>query len=178
MKKIWKTISLATVSTLVSFLVSAPAEAKPQLTGMTDAQRTTLKSLGMKIIVPGYVPKGFQVVGITARPCAPSGCGRGKPEYSITYLSPRKACFEIEGTSGGLGGPALERAVPVTSKVFGATEVGFYPGNSLSSDWLSLSPSSGPYYRLSSRKGSPSGCATRITSEEAVQIVKSLEWLP
>jgi hypothetical protein len=152
------------------------SKAKSQLTGMTDAQHKTLKSLSMRIVVPGYVPQGFQVVGITAKPCSPSGCRRGTPEYSITYLSPRKACFEIEGTSGGVGGPDLEDVVPVTSKLFGSTKVGFYPDNHLSSDWLSLSPSSGPYYRLYSREGR--GCATTITPDEAVQIVKSLKWLP
>lgn len=89
--------------TLVPFLGSLPSEAKPQLTGMTDAQQTTLESLSMKIVVPGYLPPGFQVAGIITRPCSPSGCRRGTPEYSITYLSPRKACFEIEGTSGGTG---------------------------------------------------------------------------
>jgi hypothetical protein len=157
---------------------ASPSEAKPQLTRMTDAQHTTLKSLSMRIVVPGYIPQGFQVVGITTEPCAPSGCRVGRPSYSIIYRSPRKACFEIEGTSGGVGGPALEHVVPVTSKLFGSTEVGFYPNNHLSSDWLSLSPSSGPFYRLYSREGYPRGCATRITPKEAVQIVKSLKWLP
>jgi hypothetical protein len=178
MKKGWKTILFATATTLFSFLGAVPSGAKPQLTGMTDVQRTTLKSLGMRIIVPGYVPQGFQVIGITTEPCSPSGCRVGRPNYSIIYRSPRKACFEIEGTSGGLGGPGLERVVPVRSKLFGSTEVGFYRNNHLSSDWVSLSPSSGPYYRLYSRGESPRGCATRITPDEAVQIVKSLEWLP
>jgi hypothetical protein len=157
---------------------ASPSEVKSQLAGMTTAQYTTLKDLGMKVVVPGSVPQGFQVVRITTEPCAPSGCGRGKPGYTITYRSPSKVCFEIEGTSGGVGGPSLERAVPVTSKLFGATEVGFYRNNHLSSDWLTLSPSSGPYYRLYSRGSNPSGCTTRITPKQAVQIVKSLKWLP
>jgi len=179
MKKTWKTILFATVSTLVHFLGSVPSEAKPQLNGMTDAQYATLKSLGMRIVIPSYVPQGFQVVGITTKPCSPGGCQRETPSYSITYRSPRKACFEIEGISRGMfGGPALERVVPATNKLFGSTEVGFYPNNHLSSDWMSLSPSSGPHYRLYSRGETPRGCETRITPEEAVQIVESLEWLP
>jgi hypothetical protein len=38
---------------------SAPATTIPQLPGMTKAQHAALNSLGTKVAVPGYIPKGF-----------------------------------------------------------------------------------------------------------------------
>jgi hypothetical protein len=150
------------------------AQSQSPLTGATDAQREKLDTLDMGIIVPSYMPEGFKVVGVTTRPCAPSGCGRGLPEYSIVYRSPSKACFSIEGTSGGLGGPSLDRALPVNNELLGATEVGFYRNNDLASDWQSMNAESGPYYRLSSRPDSTYGCTTKITQKEAIKVVRSL----
>ncbi|MGI0494240.1 hypothetical protein ACN4EG_20840 [Alkalinema pantanalense CENA528] len=154
------------------------SRAKSQPTGMTDTQYKALKSLNMKIVIPADVPKGFRVVGVTTEACGPNGCRVGRPNYSILYRDPSKACFTIEGTSGGVGGPALEPEISVTSKLFGSTAVGSYSeSRHVSSEWLSLSPSSGPFYRVYSG-GITRGCATIITTEEASQIVQSLKWMP
>ncbi|MFM2429711.1 MAG: hypothetical protein RLZZ511_924 [Cyanobacteriota bacterium] len=154
---------------------SDPISSAPSpLTGATAKQREMLETLDMGIIVPGDLPKGFKVVGVTTKPCAPSGCGRGTPEYAIVYRSPSKACFAIEGTSGGVGGPSLDRAVPASNDLLGATEVGFYRNNDLASDWKSMDAESGPYYRLYSSANQNYGCTSQITQKEAVKIVESL----
>lgn len=92
--------------------------------------------------------------------------------------SPHSPCFDVEGTSGRIGGPDLENAISVKSKLFGSTQVGFFRSTNLSSDWLTLSPSSGPFYRLYSRAWKPDGCTSKITPQEAVKIIESLGWLP
>jgi hypothetical protein len=174
-----KVIEFAAAITLVATSVAVPTVAKSQTAGLTSTQQANLKSLGIKIVVPRYIPQGFQVTKISTEPCRSAGvCRVGQPSYKITYRSPKKACFDVEGTGGGIGGPDLENAIPAKSKLFGSTQVGFFRNTHLSSDWLTLSPDSGPFYRLYSRAWKPDGCASKITSQEAVKIVESLGWLP
>jgi hypothetical protein len=187
-KKSRKVIEFAAAITLVTTAVAVPTVAKSQVAGLTGTQQENLKSLGIKVVVPRYIPSGFRVVKVKTEPCRSGACRAGQPGYTITYQSSKKACFDVEGTSGGLGGPGLEDAISVKSKLFGSTQVGFFrvPGSSergmaesthLSSDWLTLSPASGPFYRLYSRAWKPAGCTSRITPQEAVKIVEFLGWL-
>jgi hypothetical protein len=161
--------------------LAMPTVAKPQMAGLTDTQQATLKSLGIKVVIPRYIPQGFQVAKIKTEPCrSKDACRVGQPSYTITYRSPQKVCFDIEGTSGGLGGPELEDAIPVKSKLFGSTQVGSFnmrEGSHLSSDWLTVSSPSGSSYRLYSRESKPNGCTSKIMPQEAVKVVQSLEWL-
>jgi hypothetical protein len=211
-RKFWKIIIITATSALIPIFVTVPTVAKPQLNGMTNAQQETLKSLGIKVVVPSYAP-GFQVAKVMAQcPLKRSRTGdcHFGPRYGIIYHSPKNACFAIEGASGGRGDVDGEYKVPVTSKLFGATMLWFsttFPPNGSSPDyrtpslaqlqtlqfylitsWMSASPSSGPTYLL--RSGAKvfsnsrdsdsytSGCKIGITPQEAVQIIKSLEWLP
>ena len=203
MKNSWKIISSIISSAFITISAILPAEARPQLTGMTNAQRTSLKSLGMKIVVPGYVPEGFRVIGITTDPLREGRSKIGRPAYSIIYRSPSNSCFQISGTSGGVGGPGGEYQVPVTSQLLGTESLYFNtrpgtpsgnltpspallkaPQSYLRTDWFKHSSPVETFYSLNSPLtlrptiGTPSCKASSITPQEAIKIVDALEWLP
>lgn len=186
-RKPWESLIFAS-SILALLCVAVPAVAKPQLPGMTNAQQSDLKSLGIQVAVPGYIPRSFQVAKVTIQcPAKVKENCRPGPSYAIIFRSPSGTCFAIEAVAGGIGDVNLEQTVPVTSKLFGPTEIGFlnsrWPERSdpnldpLFSDWLARSPRSGPVYRLYSSKGEPAYCTSRISLDEGVKIVTSLKWL-
>lgn len=188
---------------IIAVPVILPAEAKPELTGMKNAQYAALKSLGMKMIAPGLVPEGFQVIGVTIEPLRKDRSAIGRPAYSIIYRSPSNVCFQISGKSGGVGDTWGEYKVPVTSKLLGPTELFFNsrpenrtgdltpspallkkPQSFLKTAWFPYSPSSKAVYSLTSPLSGQSmldrpGCAaSSITPQEAMKTVNALEWLP
>ena len=175
-------------SIIVPLCATAPAVAEPQLPGMTNAQHSDLKALGIKVAVPGYIPRGFRVAKVTTQcPAIVKGNCRPGPSYAIIFRSPAGTCFVIEGAAGGIGDVNLEQTVPVTSKLFGPTKIGLlnsrWPERSdpktdgLFTDWLARSAHSAPVYRLYSSKGEPAFCTSRIPLNEGVKIVESLKWL-
>jgi len=176
-------------SITASLCATAPAVAEPQLPGTTNAQHSDLKALGIKVAVPGYIPRGFHVAKVTTQcPARVKGNCRPGPSYAIIFGSPAGTCFAIEGVAGGIGDVNLEQTVPVTSKLFVPTKkVGLlnsrWPERSdpkidgLFTDWLALSAHSAPVYRFYSSKGEPAFCTSRIPLDEEVKIVESLKWL-
>ena len=70
----------------------------PQLGGLTAAQTAELAALGAPVLVPRRVD-GFVVDGFQASR-GPYGIG-----YSVAYRRPDGACFEVNGTTEGVGGP-------------------------------------------------------------------------
>ena len=166
----------------------APATTIPQLPGMTKAQHAALNSLGTKVAVPGYIPKGFQVVNVTTQcPGKTIDHCRPGPSYDIVFRSPAGTCFVVGGVSGGIGDGNLEQSVTVKSKLFGPIKIGLnnsrYPKRSdanidpISTEWLTQSIRSGPFYQFYSGKPDPSGCTGKVPFNEAVKIVESLKWL-
>jgi hypothetical protein len=173
---------------------------------MTNTQLAALRASKMAVVLPGYVPSGFQVASVVVQPCRREDCrGLGEPGYLVVYRSPYKSCFAIRGTSGGIGDIDYEYEVPVETKLFGKTRLSFgsninlprkaptsvqlqAPHAILLTDWFPL-PGRGPFYSLISGNGytyddsgnppfKPTpGCVTSITPQEAIQIVQSLEWL-
>jgi hypothetical protein len=72
--------------------------------GLTSQQRALIDSTGIKIVVPDYIPRGFQVYDVRVK--CPECRGRNSPRgpgYSIIYRNNRDTCFAIEGFMGGIG---------------------------------------------------------------------------
>jgi hypothetical protein len=166
----------------------APATTIPQLPGMTKAQHAALNSLGTKVAVPGYIPKGFQVVNVTTQcPGKTIDHCRPGPSYDIVFRSQAGTCFVMGGVAGGIGDVNLEQSVTVKSKLFGPIKIGLnnsrYPKRSdanidpIFTEWLTQSIRSGPFYQFYSGKPDPSGCTGKVPFNEAVKIVESLKWL-
>jgi len=167
---------------------SVPATTISQLPGMTKPQLAALNALGVKVAVPGYIPKGFRVVNVTTQcPGETLKTCRPGPSYDIVFRSPAGTCFVIEGTSGGIGDGNLEQTVTVKSKLFGPIKIGLnnsrYPKRSdakidpIFTEWLTQSPRSGPFYHFYSGEPYPAGCTSKVPFNEAVKIVESLKWL-
>jgi hypothetical protein len=166
---------------------SAPATIIPQLPGMTKAQHAALNALGIKVAVPGYIPKGFRVVDVTTCPSKTTNDCRSGPTYDIVFRSPAGTCFVVGGVSGGIGDINLEQTVTVKSKLFGPIKMGLnnsrYPKRSdanidpIFTEWLTQSLRSGPSYKFYSDKEEPAGCNGKVPFNEAVKIVESLKWL-
>lgn len=67
------------------FLMAAPAQALEP--GLSDRHRHMLKALGLPVVVPKYIPSGYQVERVEVRWVAGQGPGDG-PEYAIGTVSP------------------------------------------------------------------------------------------
>lgn len=90
---------------------------------MTQDQ-TALKALGIAIAVPTDVLTGYTVSQVKLEPCpadsprSPKGTCRFGPGYGIVYRNAEKdSCFAIEAVGGGLGGPASEYSLPVSTSL-------------------------------------------------------------
>lgn len=71
------------------------------------SQQESLKSLGIQIALPKYVPAGFQTAEIVTKPCTASDkkfC-RSDPQYEVKYRNGENHCFAVSAVSGGVGGP-------------------------------------------------------------------------
>jgi hypothetical protein len=166
---------------------SAPTTTISQLPGVIMSQLAALNALGIKVAVPGYIPKGFRVVDVTTCPSQRTNNCRSGPTYDIVFRSPAGTCFVIEGVSGGIGDGNLEKTVTVKSKLFGPIKIGLnnsrYPKRSdanidpIFTEWLTQSLRSGPFYKFYSDKEEPAGCTGKVPFKEAVMIVESLKWL-
>jgi len=166
---------------------SASATTISQLPGMTKAQYAALNSSGIKVAVPGYIPKGFRIVDVTLCPSKRTNDCRPGPTFDIVFRSPAGTCFVVGGVSGGIGDGNLEQTVTVYSKLFGPVKMGLnnsrYPKRSdanidpIFTEWLTQSLRSGPFYHFYSGEPYPAGCTTKVPLNEAVKIVESLKWL-
>ena len=159
-------------------------------TRLSDRQTNQLKSLGVKVAIPSYVPAGFKVASVQVKPC-PSGVRRFCPNYAIIYRNPNNSCFAIESTGGGIGdmpSTGLEQDYPVNNSILGKGAVLKYrkndqlSGPTLIGTWMGK----GPFYRFTGA-GSPlflntappelSNCSD-IRGQEAVRVSESLRYLP
>lgn len=176
-------ISIATLAGLTSLIINAaihpsvlaaPAEAK-----LTPAQIQQLRSLGIEIAVPTYIPNRFRVDKVKVQPCPP-GSRRFCPQYTITYRGPNNTCFAIESTGGGIGGvPEGDRTFAINSPLFGdgLLELGKY-GQSKTPTLLAQWLGNGPFYRFTGAGVIPelSRC-NNISPQEAVRVTESLQYL-
>lgn len=187
MKLFKYTVNLAYSCALICIIASPiaviaqPKASQPNLgIQLTPTQLKVLRSLGLKVALPTYVPANFRADEVLV------SAGRENVQslrYLIVYqnLSADK-CFAIESVSGGIGDlPSGSRSYPINSPIFGKTvlEQGLY-GNAKQSTLLSqwLGEQNGPFYRFVGTGVVPelSNCSN-ITPQEAVKVSQSIRYL-
>ncbi|MFM7886492.1 MAG: hypothetical protein ACKPCM_07350, partial [Pseudanabaena sp.] len=113
-------------------LVAPFASANPNqsnASGLNNQQKLLLKSLGIAIALPSYVPKGFRVADVQVTPCpanAPQnakGVCRSGPSYTIVYHNWQNNCFEVNAIGGGIGGPDGKYSRKVNSAILGEVDL-------------------------------------------------------
>jgi hypothetical protein len=119
---------------------------------LNETQQRDRRSLGMPVLLPTYLPPGFQLAEVKI-------LQEGMKGYTILFESANNGCFLVEATNGGIGGGIeLESTLPITAKFFGegyALNYGLpkdpelrqqFPEADLYSDWMKLDRY---FYRLS-----------------------------
>jgi len=169
---------------------SVVAQQTTRTAQLSSSQRARLKSLGVKIPVPRYVPAGFSIDSVRTER---RGSGGSKSlEYAILYRlsKPQPLCFTIEATNAGIGDPPeLASKLPMNSRIFGngySLNYGKYtdpdlrkqfPEPDLYTDWLE---GNGMFYRLIGAAQTRETYKTRdckdISPREAVRIAESLQY--
>lgn len=130
----------------VLLLLCHPSLAQDEpLHGLSKDQVKLLKSLGVSVAVPEYLPEGFSVHKVIAT-IARRGVGGG-PGYRIIYSTRTRKGFVVESVSGGIGSPEADQVIPVVNPVYGETFVGVYKFDgqkSIAGDWIG----DGPFFRV------------------------------
>jgi hypothetical protein len=124
------------LTTTAGVCLSAPVTLATPSNSLTPAQVKTLKAVGVKIALPNYVPKDFQVAQVTTIPCKTKrdaqGVCQGKAGYTVLYRNASKTCFTVYGEyTRGIGGGAGQFAFPVVVPLLGETVIGFGNGRSI-----------------------------------------------
>ena len=172
--------------------------------GLPPKQKEALRSLGIKIAVPSYIPNGFRVSDVQITPCPAnakknaSGVCRFGPSYTIIYRNPDNNCFEVNAIGGGIGGPDGKYSRKVNSKILGEVDLNISIANGFSSQPISeamgklpqanmwtFPAGSSPFYQVATiegkavRKGKSTFCSdtAHMTPNELTKIVQSLDWL-
>ncbi|MBW4426296.1 MAG: hypothetical protein KME50_18055 [Nostoc desertorum CM1-VF14] len=187
MKSFKYSVNIASSCVLACIIASTAAViAQPKVSQtnlgikLTPTQLKVLRSLGLKVALPSYIPANFRADTVLV------SAGRENVDslrYLVVYqnLSADK-CFAIESTSGGIGDlPSGSRSYPINSPIFGKSflELGLY-GNAkrptLLSQWWG--EQNGPFYRFVGTGVVPelSNC-TNITPQEAVKVSQSIQYL-
>lgn len=155
---------------------------------LSDTQRTTLEGLDIPVVLPSYVPEGFEVDAVRTA-IRPTGA-----QYDILYTNAQNQCFAIEATSDRVEDAAdSQYRIPVQPKTIGTNkEYGLnfgkvrntdstknLPASALYTDWIG---NGSPYYRLvgaglvNQTYAGKSNCQD-IATEEAVRVAESLTYL-
>jgi hypothetical protein len=178
-------------------------EPKPSATAnghslLSASDQETLKSLGIKIAIPQYVPQGFRVETIVAKPCtkADKKFCRGEPSYTVVYGNAQNHCFAVDAISGGVGGPGSGRYNrAVDTKLLGKVDVAVDLGsrdpiqgpiteeiaNIPQKNIQTLAGSEPPFYGVTTMiDNRVKSCATEafMTPNEFIKVVQSLGFLP
>jgi hypothetical protein len=165
-----------------------PPPAGSFLAQLTPEVTAELEALNIPVAIPTYLPEGFALVDHETGKSSPDP--DGGPDYWLVYRDVQNHCFAIEYASGGIGGPGLEKQLPINSPLFGSgyqLHYGSYddpelrqqfPEPDLFSDWLKGDQG---FYRLAGAQLTmqtydQAGCIN-LPPEEAVKIVESLTYL-
>lgn len=120
----------------------------PAQAGFTPEQTAQLQALGIKIIVPGYIPPGFRVYSVwTQKSNRETDAG---PQYKIAYTARDSGeMFAVVGVSKGVRTSPAGQVETVRNLEFGPLKVfSQQPGSGpyLLSQWLGQ----GPFYQVES----------------------------
>jgi hypothetical protein len=158
---------------------------------LTSEEMNILRQADVPIAIPTVIPPGFQLDYVESS--ASSGGPGSSRGYLMTYRQPQlsgtgTACFEIEASTGGFGGPVPEQQVTIDPPPIAQSEATSYhifwtdtgalgspfPEPVLFSDWIE--GHEGVFYRLSSRLHMPRYCDL-LSPEVAHQVLDSLRYV-
>lgn len=89
--------SMAAGLALATALATLPEQAQAAAAhGLSAAQISKIRSLGLKVVVPGYLPAGFKFSKFDSG-MDEMGNGQKSPYYHIAYIGPKKQSFYICG---------------------------------------------------------------------------------
>lgn len=114
--------------------------------GLSAAQIQKLRTSGIDLVVPAYVPAGYVLKDIRIY----QECPKSK-SYSILYLSPKNEYFRIDGNACGLGGPKPDMFMEIANTSFGPIGLErFGPNDQRHSNYVATFKYSGNVYYIAS----------------------------
>ncbi|HEY9842025.1 MAG: hypothetical protein ACAI44_01270 [Candidatus Sericytochromatia bacterium] len=115
--------------------------------GLSPEQTRQLKALGIKIMLPAYIPKGYKVYSVSAETVPGKSPGSG-PRYTVNYTGPNAEMFALEATSSGVGDPPADKWVTLQHPQLGKMTVVTIQRDAgktfFVTDWIGK----GPFYHL------------------------------
>ncbi|HEY9692765.1 MAG TPA: hypothetical protein V6D15_11195 [Oculatellaceae cyanobacterium] len=171
--------------------VNTPSDSRNKIQQSTarfsPKQIQILKSVGMKIAVPTYIPSGFKIERLS------NNSDQYYKGYTVTYRRKDNSCFSIEAITGGIGDePDLQHTLPYNSPLFGKGRLNYgkysdidlrkqSPLSEMTTGWMEPKNFQA-FYRFnganwySSDKAKPK-CNKDISPTEAVKVINSLQYL-
>ncbi|HEY9813974.1 MAG TPA: hypothetical protein V6D31_10650 [Candidatus Sericytochromatia bacterium] len=184
-------MAIATAQVKDSYPVNTASNSRNKIQQSTarfsPKQIQILKSVGMKIAVPTYIPLGFKIESLS------NNSDKYYKGYTVIYKRNDNSCFSIEAITGGIGGePDLEHTLPYNSPLFGKGTLNYgkytdiylrkqFPLSQMTTGWMEPKNFQA-FYRFnganwySSDKAKPK-CNKDIPPTEAVKIINSLQYL-
>jgi hypothetical protein len=106
---------------------SSPASASPGM--LNQSQQDKLKQLGVPVVIPTYLPKGFQIADLIANLCTAEmpqtvECREGS-SYSVIYRNANNTCLTVNAIGGGVGGGADEFQYETKTDLLGTVTIAF-----------------------------------------------------
>ena len=97
--------------------------------GLSETQKTSLSELGIPVVIPTYMPAGFQLSEVIANSCKAgsprtSFCREG-PHYTLVYRNDQKTCLLMKAVGGGVGGGASEFEFQTRTTLLGDVSILF-----------------------------------------------------
>jgi hypothetical protein len=146
-----------------------------QVEALLEVDKNNPKSFEFKIVVPTYIPDGFQLVSLDLD----NARGIGDPSYELLYEHRDGRCFSLRATSGGLGaGVADGEIIQADSLILGQVNIILLKPDRIPGDSIMMWPTpskilGAQYYQFTSGRG----CKQVISLAESKKIVESLRYL-
>ncbi|WP_017721568.1 hypothetical protein [Kamptonema formosum] len=151
-----------------------------QVEQLIALDKNNAQGIDVKIIVPTYIPAGFQAYRVEAED------GHFGPNYSVTYRNySNNTCFTMTGASGGFGAePTNYQTVEVNSPALGRVTIEYTNFNQTFKrpyigfkDFETAIVEGSQLYLFSPYNSRTDGCSNIISFQEAVKVVESLQYL-
>ncbi len=184
-------MAIASAQLKNSYRVNTPSNSHNKIQQSTalfsPKQIQILKSVGIKIAIPTYIPSGFKIERVT------NTSDKNYQGYIVTYRRTNNSCFSIEAITGGVGsGPELEHTLPYNSPLFGKgiLSYGMHTENYLrkqsplpemTTEWMTAKNFSA-FYSFNGANWFSEGkvnprCNKDISPTEAIRVINSLQYL-
>lgn len=104
----------------------SPLSVEAQLEKHQQPNATALAKCGVALVMPGYLPAGFQLASFRQDPCPSRMAG-----YQSVFKGPNRCEFIISGSNGGWGAPGPIRVWKFRSPLLGPIILQEWDGSSM-----------------------------------------------